>query len=66
MVEARDITKIDNDIIKNYQEMVEILKEGIELKDKLISIYERQLLGQDKYIEILNRDILQLKSMMLK
>jgi hypothetical protein len=45
------IDEINNKLIENYKTQVEILKSMIEDRDKLISMYERQLLIQDKYIE---------------
>ena len=55
------IDEINNKLIENYKTQVEILKSMIEDRDKLISMYERQLLIQDKYIESINNDIDKLK-----
>lgn len=55
------IDEINNKLIENYKTQVEILKSMIEDRDKLISLYEKQLLIQDKHIESINNEIDKLK-----
>ena len=55
------LDEINNKLIENYKTQVEILKSMIDDRDKLISLYEKQLLIQDKHIEIINNDIDKLK-----
>ena len=58
-----ELTLINSQIeqIENYKTQVEILKSMIDDRDKLISLYEKQLLIQDKHIESINNDIDKLK-----
>ena len=55
------IDEINNKLIENYKTQVEILKSMVEDRDKLISLYEKQLLIQDKHIESINNEIDKLK-----
>jgi len=55
------LDEINNKLIENYKTQVEILKSMIDDRDKLISLYEKQLLIQDKHIESINNDIDKLK-----
>lgn len=55
------LDEINNKLIENYKTQVEILKSMIEDRDKLISMYEKQLLIQDKHIENINNEIDKLK-----
>jgi len=55
------LDEINNKLIENYQTQVGILKSMIEDRDKLISLYEKQLLIQDRYIEGVREDIEKLK-----
>lgn len=59
--DLRSLNEINEDLIKNYQTQVSILKSMIEDRDKLISLYEKQLLIQDKYINDVNGEIGKLK-----
>ena len=54
------IDEINNKLIENYKTQVEILKSMLADRDKLISLYEKQLLIQDKHIESINNEILKL------
>ena len=54
------IDEINNKLIENYKTQVEILKSMVADRDKLISLYEKQLLIQDKHIESINNEILKL------
>lgn len=58
------IDEINNKLIENYKTQVEILKSMIEDRDKLISMYERQLLIQDKYIESVKDNIKELENVL--
>ena len=51
------IDEINNKLIENYKTQVDILKSMIEDRDKLISLYEKQLLIQDKHIVEINKII---------
>jgi hypothetical protein len=51
------IDEINNKLIENYKTQVEILKSMVTDRDKLISLYEKQLLIQDKHIESINNEI---------
>jgi hypothetical protein len=51
------IDEINNKLIENYKTQVEILKSMVVDRDKLISLYEKQLLIQDKHIESINNEI---------
>ena len=51
------IDEINNKLIENYKTQFEILKSMVEDRDKLISLYEKQLLIQDKHIESINNEI---------
>ena len=51
------IDEINNKLIENYKTQVEILKSMVKDRDKLISLYEKQLLIQDKHIEEINKII---------
>jgi hypothetical protein len=55
------IDEINNKLIENYKTQVEILKSMVADRDKLISLYEKQLLIQDKHIESINNEIDKLK-----
>ena len=50
MKEKRNLNEINELIIKNYQEMVEILKELNANKEKYILVLERQLSIADNFI----------------
>jgi len=56
-MEELSLNEINEKLIENYQTQVDILKSMIADRDKLISMYERQLLIQDKHIEIINEEI---------
>ncbi len=58
------LDEINNKLIENYKTQVEILKSMIEDRDKLISMYERQLLIQDKYIESVKDNIKELENVL--
>ena len=49
------IDEINNKLIENYKTQVEILKSMVADRDKLISLYEKQLLIQDKHIDEINK-----------
>lgn len=66
MEEVRNLDEINELIIKNLQEMVEILKQLIEGRDRMIAMYEKQLLIQDKYIQSTNEGIGLLKNSLLR
>ena len=51
------IDEINNKLIENYKTQVEILKSMVADRDKLISLYEKQLLIQDKHIVEINKII---------
>ena len=51
------IDEINNKLIENYKTQVEILKSMVADRDKLISLYEKQLLIQDKHINEINKII---------
>jgi len=51
------IDEINNKLIENYKTQVEILKSMVADRDKLISMYEKQLLIQDKHIDEINKII---------
>ena len=51
------IDEINNKLIENYKTQVEILKSMVVDRDKLISLYEKQLLIQDKHIDEINKII---------
>ena len=51
------IDEINNKLIENYKTQVEILKSMLADRDKLISLYEKQLLIQDKHIVEINKII---------
>ena len=51
------IDEINNNLIENYKTQVEILKSMVADRDKLISLYEKQLLIQDKHIDEINKII---------
>ena len=61
MSKELSLDEINNKLIENYQIQVDILKSMIADRDKLISVYENQLLIQDKYIESINGEIEKLK-----
>ena len=65
MEEVRGLNEINEEIIANYKDMIVILKESIENRDRLIAMYEKQLLIQDKYIEGVNVNIELLKNIIL-
>ena len=60
-MEELSLNEINDKLIENYQTQVDILKSMIADRDKLISVYENQLLIQDKYIESINEEIEKLK-----
>ena len=62
MEEVNLINEINEKLIENYQTQVNILKSMIADRDKLISMYERQLLIQDKHIESINGEIEKIKT----
>lgn len=66
MEEVKNLDEINELIIKNLQEMVEILKQLIEGRDRMIAMYEKQLLIQDKYIQSTNEEIGLLKNSLLR
>jgi hypothetical protein len=52
---SKDLTEytkeeLYNQIFKNYQEQIDILKEMIENRDKFITMLEKQLENSDKFI----------------
>jgi hypothetical protein len=51
------VDEINNKLIENYKTQVEILKSMVADRDKLISLYEKQLLIQDKHIDEINKII---------
>jgi hypothetical protein len=55
--DLRSLNEINEDLIKNYQTQVLILKSMVADRDRLITIYEKQLLIQDKYINNVNEEI---------
>lgn len=48
---GRSLNEINENLIANYQEMVEILKSRLEQTEKYVTLLEKQLLIQDKHIE---------------
>jgi hypothetical protein len=58
------IDEINNKLIENYKTQVEILKSMVEDRDKLISMYEKQLLIQDRYIESVKDNIKELENVL--
>ncbi len=60
------IDEINNKLIENYKVQVSIFKEMIADRDRLIAIYEKQLLIQDRYIEGVRDDIELLKNSLLR
>ena len=60
------IDEINNKLIENYQVQVSIFKEMSADRDRLIALYEKQLLIQDRYIEGVREDIALLKNSLLK
>jgi len=65
-MEELSLNEINNKLIENYQTQVVILKSMIADRDKLIAIYEKQLLIQDRYIEGVKEDIALLENSLLK
>ena len=61
MSKELSLDEINNKLIENYQIQVDILKSMIADRDKLISLYEKQLLIQDRYIESVRDEIEKLK-----
>jgi len=61
-MEELNLNEINEKLIENYQTQVDILKSMIADRDKLISLYEKQLLIQDKYIESINGEIEKIKT----
>jgi hypothetical protein len=57
MSKELSIDEINNKLIENYKTQVEILKSMVADRDKLISLYEKQLLIQDKHIDEINKII---------
>ena len=55
------LDEINDKLIENYKSQIDILKSMVEDRDKLISLYEKQLLIQDKYIESIDNKIDELK-----
>jgi hypothetical protein len=60
-MEELSLNEINEKLIENYQTQIDILKSMIADRDKLISMYEKQLLIQDKYIESINEEVKKLK-----
>jgi site-specific DNA-adenine methylase len=60
-----NVNDINEKLITNYQVMVEMFKEMIADRDKLIAVYEKQLLIQDRYINKVNENIEELKNIIL-
>ena len=60
------LDEINNKLIENYKVQVSIFKEMIADRDRLIAIYEKQLLIQDRYIEGVREDIALLENSLLK
>jgi hypothetical protein len=58
------VDEINNKLIENYKTQVEILKSMVEDRDKLISMYEKQLLIQDRYIESVKDNIKELENVL--
>jgi hypothetical protein len=56
-MEKLSLNEINEKLIENYQTQVDILKSMVADRDKLISMYEKQLLIQDKHIESINEEI---------
>jgi hypothetical protein len=56
-MEELSLNEINEKLIENYQTQVDILKSMVADRDKLISMYEKQLLIQDKHIESINEEI---------
>jgi len=50
------LDEINDKLIENYKSQVEILKSMVADRDKLISLYEKQLLIQDKHIESIKEE----------
>jgi len=67
-VELKELSldEINNKLIENYQTQVSILKSMIADRDKLIALYEKQLLIQDKYIEGVREDMALLENSLLR
>jgi hypothetical protein len=61
-MEELNLNEINEKLIENYQTQVDILKSMIVDRDKLISVYEKQLLIQDKYIGSINEEIEKIKT----
>jgi hypothetical protein len=61
-MEELNLNEINEKLIENYQTQVDILKSMIADRDKLISVYEKQLLIQDKYIGSINEEIEKIKT----
>ena len=61
-MEELSLNEINEKLIENYQTQVDILKSMIADRDKLISLYEKQLLIQDKHIESINGEIEKIKT----
>jgi hypothetical protein len=57
MEEVLNLDEINDKLIENYQTWIGILKSMIADRDKLISMYEKQLLIQDRYIESVRDNI---------
>lgn len=57
MQEVRSLNEINEDIIENYKSQIDIFKEMIASRDKLIILLESQLGIRDKYIEDVGEDI---------
>jgi len=51
----RNIEKIKDDIILNYQEQIEILKSINDINDRIIKSYERQSQIYERYVISLNQ-----------
>jgi hypothetical protein len=62
-MEELNLNEINEKLIENYQTQVDILKSMIVDRDKLISVYEKQLLIQDKYIGSINEEIEKIKTL---
>ena len=61
-MEELSLNEINEKLIENYQTQVDILKSMVADRDKLISMYEKQLLIQDKHIESIKGVIEKIKT----
>jgi len=58
------LDEINDKLIENYKSQIDILKSMVEDRDKLISMYEKQLLIQDRYIESVKDNIKELENVL--